>query len=70
MSTSARAPRGPGAKYPTKAKISYLVEAAKAAGIKVGGVECSRDGTVRILSEARAAANINAYDDWKASQGA
>lgn len=57
--------RREGPKYPTKAKISYLVKAAKEAGVKVGGVECTRDGTVRILSETMAAANANAYDDWK-----
>ena len=62
--------RREGPKYPTKAKIDYLVKAARAAGVKVGGIECGRDGTVRILSETLAAANANAYDDWKSGKEA
>lgn len=66
MSAAVRT-RREGPKYPTKAKINYLVKAAKEAGVKVGGIECGRDGTVRILSETMAAANGNAYDDWKSA---
>lgn len=71
MTTAARQ-RQPGAKYPTPAKLKKLVatlkEAAEAAGIKVDGIECAPDGTVRTLSESRrvVSAGGNAYDEWAA----
>jgi hypothetical protein len=53
-------------RYPTGAKIRRVVDAAREAGIKVGGIEISRDGMIRILSE-RLLPNMpaNDYDDWK-----
>lgn len=72
MTAPARKPRGPGAKYPTPAAIDAigqkLIELAKSAGIKVGGVECTRDGTIRVI-EAGARAPASAYDDWKSAEG-
>ena len=52
---------------PTRAKIRRLVTAAEEAGIKIGGLECTKDGTIRILSErlAQSIAGGNDYDDWK-----
>jgi len=59
--------RSAGPSYPTKASIRRLVDAAKEAGIKIGGVEFAIDGTVRILSDVPAATSkrANDYDDWK-----
>jgi len=44
-----------------------FVEEARSLGIKVGGVELTRDGTIRILSDqpSRAVSADAAYDDWK-----
>lgn len=63
-----RAPkRGLVDRMPTRAKIKRLVTAAEEAGIKIGGLECTKDGTIRVLSE-RLARNVvvgSDYDDWK-----
>lgn len=73
MTETARS-RREGPKYPTPAKLKSIVvslkSAAEAAGIKVDGIECCPDGTIRTLSESRRAANTNgnAYDDWKAGE--
>jgi hypothetical protein len=68
MTAPARPKRAPSAKYPTKAMINRVVaqlsDAAKAAGIKVGGVECTRDGTIRVLEASNKPAG-SAYDEWK-----
>jgi len=72
MTAPARKPRGPGAKYPSPATVEKvgrrLLELAKEAGIKVGGVECTRDGTIRVV-EAPSRAPASAYDDWKKAEG-
>lgn len=36
--------------YPRKVEIARAVEAARSAGISIGGVEVSADGTIRIVS--------------------
>jgi hypothetical protein len=56
------------ASYPTKALIERTVNAARAAGVTVSGIEVLRDGTIRILS---AVANdpSSSYDRWRASKG-
>lgn len=63
------------ATYPPPTKLKKLVaslkEAAEAAGLKVDGIECAPDGTIRTLSESRhvVSGGGSAYDDWK-SEGA
>jgi len=51
--------------YPTKAKIARALDAAREAGIKIGGYEIAPDGTIRVLSEASASRPVSAYDEWK-----
>ena len=70
MTQPAAKPRRDRARYASKEQIKALVAATKAAEIKIGGVEFSRDGTVRILSEMPAATRPSAYDDWKRAEGA
>ena len=58
------------ARYATTAKIKQVVGAAKEAGVKVGGVEITPEGVIRVLSERMAAqAPTDAYDDWKRAGG-
>ena len=53
-------------RYPTRAKIKQVVDGAKEAGVKVGGVECWPDGAIRVFSERMAPpAPASAYDSWK-----
>jgi len=47
MTEQANPRRGGG--YPGKVAIRHVVEAAKAAGLDVGGIEVSPDGTIRVL---------------------
>lgn len=55
----------------TRKLVSAAVEAATAAGVKVGGIEIAPDGTIRILRQQPAsAAPGDAYDAWKAGPGA
>jgi acylphosphatase len=53
--------------YATKAKMKAFVEQARELGIKVGGIELTADGTIRILSEGpRPVLSADAeYDEWK-----
>jgi hypothetical protein len=57
--------------YPTKAEVDrltgVLVMAAKAAGLKVSGVEIGPDGAIRVV-EGLATAPADDYDRWKAAQ--
>lgn len=41
------------ARYPSKAKITGLIQIARAAGIDVAGIEVSPEGVIRVM-EARA----------------
>lgn len=69
--SNAQRQRQPGPKYPPPVKLKKLVaalkEAAEAAGLKVDGIECAPDGTIRTLSESRRVVSSggSAYDDWK-----
>lgn len=54
-------------RYPTKAEIARVVEAAKAAGITPGGLECAPDGTIRVLSQ-QAQVVDDPYLQWKAGR--
>ena len=69
MSTARQRQTRPSYPPPTKLKklVASLKEAAEAAGLKVDGIECAPDGTIRTLSESRriVANQGNAYDDWK-----
>lgn len=47
MNAHAAFPRKPA--YPGKVAIRHAVEAARACGIDVGGVEVAPDGTIRVL---------------------
>lgn len=53
--------------YPRRAQIERAIAAAKAGGMKVGGVEIDPDGTIRVLGE-RAGAAESAYDRWKSKR--
>jgi hypothetical protein len=53
--------------YPRRSQIERAIAAAKAGGIKVGGVEIDPDGTIRILGEQPGGAE-SAYDRWKAKR--
>jgi|GEM_PF-1594237 len=53
--------------YPTKAEIDRVVKSMKAAGLEVGGVEITRDGTIRVLSKL-ANSPASAYYRWKQGQ--
>lgn len=53
--------------YPRKAEITRAVEAAKACGLDVAGIELSRNGAIRLL-EARAIPQPeNDFDRWEGS---
>jgi hypothetical protein len=52
------------ARYPTKAAISRLVEAARALGLDVAGVSVSPDGTVKTLPLAAVKAMASGDDTW------
>lgn len=58
-------------RYPTKAElqraVAALVEAAKAAGVHVSGVEVSPDGAIRTLERSTASPQT-AFDRWQASR--
>jgi hypothetical protein len=50
--------------YPRKAEIARAVEAAKACGIDVGGIEISPDGWIRVLGVGRLSGTHGEYDKW------
>lgn len=56
------------AAYPGKVAIRHVVEAAKAAGLDVAGIEVSADGSIRIM-EARAVPSpaTSEFDKWNAA---
>lgn len=49
--------------YAVQKIIERAIKAAKDAGMDVGGVEVSPDGTVRVLT--RESTKVDAYADWK-----
>ena len=48
-----------------KADIVRLVEAARAAGMKVTGIEVTSDGTLRALEMASARSQVSDFDLWE-----
>jgi hypothetical protein len=48
--------------YPRKVEITRAVEAAKACGIEVAGIEISPAGTIKILSPGQSVASE--FDEW------
>lgn len=54
--------------YPRKAEIARAIDAARAAGLRVGGIEVGPQGTIRILPEIPPQTQAsNPYDQWQAS---
>jgi len=51
--------------YAGKVQIRHLVEAAKAAGLDVGGIEAAPDGTIRILSSRLAQPAEDQFGEWE-----
>jgi len=51
--------------YAGKVQIRHMVEAAKAAGLDVGGIEAAPDGTIRILSKQLAQPTTDQFDEWE-----
>lgn len=54
-------------RYPRKAEIARAVEAAKACGLSVGGIEIGPDGTIRVLQAAPGGLD-SPYERWKAGR--
>ena len=50
--------------YPRKAEIARAVEAAKACGIEVAGIEVSRDGNIKVLGPGAGTSVSSAFDEW------
>jgi hypothetical protein len=44
--------------------ITRAIDAARHAGMKVGGIELSPDGVIRVLSDAQST-EMSPYDRWK-----
>ena len=53
--------------YPRKAVIERAIAAARAGGIKVGGIEVDPDGTIRILGETDAP-TASSFERWQAKR--
>jgi hypothetical protein len=51
--------------YAGKVQIRHLVEAAKAAGLDVGGIEAAPDGTVRILGKHLTQSSNDPFAEWE-----
>lgn len=59
----------PTREYATRSQIKRAIDAARDAGIEIGGVEVAPDGTIRILSLAQTQPErTSAYDQWKARE--
>jgi hypothetical protein len=50
-------------RYPVKKIIARALDAAREAGLEIGGVDVRPDGTVRVLT--REATKEDAFADWK-----
>lgn len=57
--------RKPKPTYAGKVQIRHMIEAAKAAGLDVGGIEAAPDGTIRILSSQMAQPTSDEFGDWE-----
>lgn len=53
--------------YALKKIIARAVDAAKDAGLEIGGVEVLSDGTVRVLT--KDSVKADAFSDWKRRAG-
>lgn len=53
--------------YPKKSEIDNVVKALVQAGGEVGGIEVTRDGTIRVLRKLENGAQT-AYDQWRQHQ--
>lgn len=51
--------------YPRKVEITRAIEAAKACGLEVGGVEVSRDGCIKVLGPGPASSPQSEFDEWE-----
>lgn len=51
--------------YPRTAEIRRMMEAAKAGGMEVAGVEISPDGRIRLLSPDAVPKPQNDFDRWE-----
>ena len=51
-------------RYPTKAEISRVVEAAKACGLDVAGVEVCPGGAIRVVEARAVPQQANDFDRW------
>lgn len=58
-------------KLPRKAEIGRVVQAAREAGIAVGGLEVAPDGTIRVLSidATRSPTPASDFDEWMRQEG-
>lgn len=48
-----------------KTDVVRLIEAARAAGLKVTGVEFTADGTLRALEAAPSRSQVSEFDRWE-----
>lgn len=53
--------------YATRSQIKRVVDAARDAGIDVGGVEVTPEGTIRVMTVPVPAPPRDAYEEWKNS---
>lgn len=51
--------------YPRTAEIRRMMEAARAGGLDVAGVEISPDGHIRLLSADAVPKAVNDFDRWE-----
>ena len=52
-------------RYPTKAIIARMIEAARTSGLDVCGFEASPNGTVRIIEARAMPGSLNDFDRWE-----
>jgi hypothetical protein len=51
--------------YPRKVEITRAIEAAKACGLEVAGIELSPSGSIRILGPERTRDEQTDFDKWQ-----
>ena len=61
-------PRGP--MTFKQADLTRALRAARGAGVEIGTIEVTRDGTIRILTGPAAPLPTDHYDAWKAKRDA
>lgn len=50
--------------YPTKAAVKRAVETARELGLKVVGVEVSREGVIKVIDQAAVPQQTTIRDEW------